>query len=842
MARDLPIYEIENAITGALGKFRRVVVQAPTGSGKSTQVPQMLLDHGLLGTGQVVILQPRRLATRLLAARVAQERSVRLGDEVGYQIRFENVTSQRTRIRFVTEGLLLRQMLANPTLDGVSCLIFDEFHERHLYGDITLARALHIQETVRPDLLIVVMSATLAIEAVEKYLKPCLVVESQGRTYPVDISYQTHSSEASPSTAAVAAFEDAMRRNMPGDVLIFMPGSYEIQRTMNALRDSPAARGFIILPLHGELQPRDQDAAVARYDQRKIIVSTNVAETSLTIDGVRIVIDSGLARIPRFDPYRGINTLLVEKISRASADQRAGRAGRTAPGHCIRLWTEREHRERPMQELPEVRRLDLAEVVLTLKASGFDDIRAFRWLEPPEPRSLDRAEMLLKDLGAIDSHTGVISELGRRMLSFPVHPRYSRMMLAAEHYNCVYQVCLIAALTQGRDLMLRRQGKEVDEKRDDLLGDEASSDFFLIMRAWNFADKSNFALDACKRLGIHAQSARQVRPLFEHFLRIAKEEGLPVESRFDEVAIQKCILTGFSDQLARRMDTGTLRCQLVHNRKGTLARESTVQRSPLLVAAEVHEIEGRGGELNVMLSLATAVESEWLRELYPSDMSNRTDVSYDPIQKRVVAERQTLFRDLVLETKRVDQVPIDAAAELLASEVLKGNLTLKEWTPDVDAWIERVNSLAAWCPELNIPILTADDRKLLVAQVCHGSISYKDIKDKPVWPVVKDWLNGQQLALVEKHAPERITLPNGRKSRVNYPPDSPPYIASRIQDLYDLKATPKIAMGRVTLLIHILAPNQRPVQITQDLEGFWRDHYPRVKKEMQRKYPRHEWR
>ena len=442
---------------------RRLILSAPTGSGKSTQVPQMLLDHGLLGTGQVVILQPRRLATRLLATRVARERNGEPGGEVGYQIRFENVTSADTRIRFVTEGVLLRQMVQDPELRGVSALIFDEFHERHLYGDITLGRALELQEQARPDLKVLVMSATLAVSQLEEYLKPCRVIESQGRTFPVEIEFAARPAYLDRRPVwdqAAEAFSGFVRSGGAGDVLVFMPGGFEITQTIEAIRGCEESRGFILLPLHGELPPRDQDAAVARYERRKVVVATNVAVTSLTIDGIRCVIDSGLARIPRYDTYRGINTLLIEKISRAAADQRAGRAGRTAPGVCLRLWSQEEHAHRPQQGLPEVKRLDLAEVVLALKAAGVDDLRRFRWLEPPETQALAHAEELLADLGALKmpsaglpsgsapAQPGAapqlrITAVGRKMLAFPLHPRYARMLLAAQDYGCVYEACLI---------------------------------------------------------------------------------------------------------------------------------------------------------------------------------------------------------------------------------------------------------------------------------------------------------------------------------------------------------------------------------------------------------------
>jgi ATP-dependent helicase HrpB len=436
----LPIYEIERDIIARLKTGRRLILSAPTGSGKSTQVPQMLLQHGLLGDGQVVILQPRRLATRLLASRVAQELGVQLGNEVGYQIRFENVTSPRTKIRFVTEGVLLRQMIDDPKLRGVSVLIFDEFHERHLYGDITLARALDLQEQHRPDLNLIVMSATLDVELLEDYLSQsssgresahssstesqsrltsaatnnfrCSILSSEGRVFPVEIEYAAEPGYVDKRPVweqAAEAFSNYVGSGGEGDVLVFMPGGYEISQTIEAIRHTSESKGFILLPLHGELSPKDQDAAVARYGQRKVVVSTNVAETSLTIDGIRLVIDSGLARIPRYDPYRGINTLLIEKISQSSADQRTGRAGRTAPGVCMRLWSREEHGHRLVQELPEIKRLDLAEVVLTLKAAGVEDLRKFRWLEPPDEQSLVHAEELLLDLGALEKCSAGVS-------------------------------------------------------------------------------------------------------------------------------------------------------------------------------------------------------------------------------------------------------------------------------------------------------------------------------------------------------------------------------------------------------------------------------------------------
>ena len=842
----LPIHAIRNDLAAALKRSRRIILTAPTGSGKSTQVPQMLLDLGALGAGKAVVLQPRRLATRLLAKRVAEERGGPLGGEVGYQIRFESVCGPETRIHFETEGILLRQMLSEPKLPGVSAIIFDEFHERHVYGDVTLAQALQLQRTARPDLILVVMSATLDTRLLQPFLEPCALVRSEGRTFPVEIEYlpkPLHPDRDTPWEAAAEAFERATRAGQnPADTLIFMPGAYEIQRTVDALRNTPAAKGALILPLHGELPPQEQDAAVARYDRKKIVVATNVAETSLTIDGVRLVIDAGLARVARFDPWRGINTLLIESISRASADQRAGRAGRTAPGRAIRLWTEPEHAGRAAHDLPEIKRVDPSEIILTLKALGVADIAAYPWLEPPEPRALERALTLLADLGALD-HAGAPTPLGRRMLSFPVHPRYARMLIAAGERGAVRPVALIAAIAQGRPLLVRNAGKGAAEQRRDLLGDSGGSDLLILMRAWNYARQNRFDLDRCRRLGIHAAAARQVGPLWDHFLRIAETQKLPVESAPPEdEEIAKCVLAGFSDQVARRLDRGTLRCDLVHQRRGELARESVADEAPLLVANEIHEI-GRGdGEINVLLTQATAIREEWLRELFPDDFSERTAVDWDAAARRAVARREIVFRDLALGARPLDPPPAEEAARLLAKAVLSGECVLKEWDRAVDQWIARVNLLSKAWPDWQLPAYGEAERELLIQQICHGAVSYKDIKDRPVLGFVKSLLSPAQLALVEKHMPERVTLANGRSVKVQYDGAAEPFVSARIQELFGVESLPALAQGRLPLVIHILAPSQRPVQITKDLPGFWRDHYPRIKQELRRKYPKHEWR
>jgi ATP-dependent helicase HrpB len=836
----LPIYELKPRIIESLTSLPRLILQAPTGSGKSTQVPQILLDEGLAGNGQIVILQPRRLPTRMLAARVAHERNVRLGEDVGYQIRLDNISTPKTRIRFVTEGVLLRQMIGDPHLAGVTVVIFDEFHERHLYGDIALARALEIQASIRPDLKIIVMSATLDTDLLEVHLRPCSVLTSQGRTFPVEIEYlKRETIDEPPWEIAADAFAQAPDDG--GDVLIFMPGAFEIGRTIQELKRSDF-KG-VVFALHGDLSPRAQDAAVATYPERKIVVSTNVAETSLTIDGVTLVIDSGLAKIAKYDPHRGINTLITEKISRASADQRAGRAGRTAPGRCVRLWSERDQLGRRPQDLPEVKRLDLAEVLLTLKAAGVTNLERFGWIEMPDPNSLRRAVELLEDLGALERHNGKITALGRRMLSFPVHPRYSRMLLIADELGCVSTIALVAAITQERHLLKRSENNQMEHDRELLLGKEVESDFFVLIRAWLYAQQHG--ADKARRLGIRYSIAQQIAPVFEQFVEIARSEGLNVEKKVDEFdaeALGKCLLVGFSDHLARRIDAGTLRCDLVHRRHGVLARESVVQKIPLFVAAEIREIQGRNDELIVLLSQVTGIHEEWLRELFPDDFRASDQIFFDPVTRRVQQKRDLLFRDLILQSAKLDAIPDERASEVLAKEVIADRCPLAHWSNDVEQWIVRLNCLSRWYPDLGLPVIDADARYHLVQQICHGAVSYKEIKERPVWPVVKSWLSPLQQQALDQFAPARYELPTGRHAKLQYVENQPPLLAARIQDLYGVDGSLTICDGRVPILLQILAPNHRPIQTTQNLSTFWKEAYPKIKHELQRKYPKHEWR
>ena len=542
----------------------------------------------------------------------------------------------------------------------------------------------------------------------------------------------------------------------------------------------------------------------------------------------------------RYDPNRGINTLFIEKISAASADQRAGRAGRTAPGLCVRLWTERDHARRPLRELSEIKRLDLAETLLSLKAAGVGDLQAFRWIEPPESQALLRAETLLRDLGALDS-VGEMTAIGRRMLNFPVHPRYARMFIAAEEHGCVRSAALIAAITQTRSLLLKVD-KKTEEERDEIFSG-GTSDFLVLMRVFEWARARDFRMNECRTLGIHSDSARQVAKLFDQFLDIAHSEALLLEDTPpNDLDIAKCVLAGFADQVAVRRGAGTLVCDIVHGRRGVLSRQSVANEAPLLVAAEIAEIEGRDGDARVLLSLATEIQEPWLREIFPQDFSEKAEHFFDKSQNRVVVRREKAFRDLILEGRDRDAEPGPAASSCLADQVLEGRLRLNGWDDAVEQWIYRVNFLARLCPEQNLPTMGTDERHHIILLVCDGAVCYRDIKDVPVLPHARSLLTWAQQQFVEKHAPERIELPGGRRAKVTYAETADPFLSARIQDFYGVTDDLKIALGRHALTLHILAPSHRPVQVTRSLKSFWTETYPGLKQQLQRQYPKHEWR
>lgn len=841
---DLPIEAIRSELKVAIRQHQRFVLEAPTGSGKSTQIPQMLLDDGLVDSGCIVILQPRRIATRMLAKRIAFERSVKLGEEVGYQVRFEKHASRNTQILFMTEGILLRKMLGDPALRGIAAILFDEFHERNLYSDLSLAKAKLIQEQHRPDLILGIMSATLDGEKLQEYLNPCARLQCEGRTYPVEITYTTplkNNREIPVWEKAAIEFVKAVKTGKPGHFLIFMPGAFEISRTIRSIEATPESRPFEVLSLHGELSPDLQDHAVEKSERRKVIVSTNVAETSLTIPGVGVVIDSGLARVPCYDPNRGVNTLLVQPISQASAAQRSGRAGRETPGYCVRLWGKNQHAHRPAFERPEIQRIDLTETLLMLKDAGHFSFSDFPWFEPPTPDRIEHAESLLFDLGATGNHSGNLTDLGRKMAAFPLHPRYSRLFIEAAGRGCLRPAVQLAALGQERSILLPLKDKRNREKREHFLRDGLSSDSDILMelRALHLAIENGFNLDYCRSWSIHSAAARVAHQASQQFLRIAQAQGLHPEpeewSDWDQLG--KCLLTAFSDQLAKRLDGGTLRCELVHDRRGTRRRESVVDNEWFL-STEIEERNIQGGVL-VMLGKNTPIEAEWIEELFPNEIMHTDGVFWDQWKKRVRKVARRTFRGIALFEKESLEIEKDLAAAIIAKQVHEGNLRLKKWNHKVESLIERINFVSQHFPEYEIVPIHDDDRITIIEQICYGAVTEKELQSLEVIPAVTDWLTQEQLPMLDLCAPKMIQTVEKGRLKIRYEKGRA-ILSARIQQLYDHK--PVLIADRVPVVYEILAPNQRPVQITEDLDAFWETSYPMIRKDLKGRYPKHEWR
>jgi len=849
MPRDhsLPIFDLEIDFARALtSDSPRVLIEAPTGSGKSTQIPQFLLDSGQCDDGEIYVLQPRRIAARMLATRVAHERNVRLGEEVGYQVRFENSVSKSTRVRFVTEGILIRKLIDDPDLSGVSAIVLDEFHERHFFGDISLARCLEVQRTNRPDLKIVVMSATLDAVALKEYLgEGHHHLVSEGRTFPVDIVHapprERHKGELHDHIART--IRDHLKANgVEGHVLIFLPGRYEISKTTQTLRKASWASGFEIHELYGELPPAKQDAAVARGGKPRIIVATNVAETSITIDGVRLVVDSGLERRSAFDNRRGITTLHIEGISRASADQRAGRAGRTAPGTAIRLWSERDHEGRVAATPAEIKRMDLTEAILILSSSGVESVRDFPWFEKPDSQGFEEAIERLRVIGALDEKER-LTPLGQKISRLPVPPRFGRIIYEAASEGCLDLIAVITALTQSRPLFPNRKHRSEHLMPGDFAQSDDISDFQALLRAWEQMKQNNFRRELGERLGIHAGACSDVDRIAGQIARVAQRWFSEPNQNSNPTGEQlaRILLTGFSDRLAMRNNASTLACSVIGGRRGQLDKDSvaSAKESRLFIAGEMIEIEGR--EMNVKLGLCTRVAEEWLRDAFPNDFVKHYGASWNECNRRVEGRRERRFRDLVIESKPGGNVPEDEAAALLAERVLSGELNLKSWDRKVEAFFSRINLIAEFCPEYEFEPVDEDAKLLLLQQICTGAVSYKQIKDRNVWPALNEWLPAHQAGLLDHLTPERITLSNGISAKVDYAEGEKPKAALLIQKIFGLEDRPTICEGRVPVVIEILGPNHRPVQVTEDLAGFWKGSYPAVRSQLRGRYPKHDW-
>ena len=849
----LPIHSVKDEILAAI-RQGAVVITAPTGSGKSTQVPKVLLEAVPDGS-RILVLQPRRIAARMLAERVSFEMGERAGETVGFQTRYERAVSAKTRIVFITEGILTRMMVADRALKGISAIIFDEFHERNINTDLGLAMAKNIRETIRTDLRIAVMSATMDANPISAYLG-CPVVHSEGRIYDVDISYCSQQTKMlGPAAAAAKELAALLDSGAEGDVLIFMPGAYEIRKTIEACSAMRTRERLKFLPLYGELPPDAQRSVMEAADCRKVIVATNIAETSLTIPGVRHVIDSGLAKYNFYDSARGIDSLETKPIARDSADQRAGRAGREAAGTCRRLWSWIEQSAKNPRTIPEIQRVDLAEAVLAVKAFGFNDVDDFPWFERPQQRMLENASQMLSALGFITSSDGGLTETGKRLQTFPAHPRLALLMWLGSQNGCFDMTCHVAAIISERPLLSgagvspsmsrdRRQSAKRKARGEKL----PASDFLTLIELAQAAKEARFSADFCQRLGVNEKAARDVCRAADDYIAMGQRMQWRSNDAEDcEEACLKCILRAFPDRLARRKDSGSLVCLLPQNKRAELSRESVARDEPLFVAAEIREVAATGVQsTKLMLSLASGVKEDWLLDFFPDAWNDVDEIFWDEQKQQVFRRMSLSCLGLCLEEKIRTDPPAEAASHLLAEHVAEqmdaGRVPVEDWNDGVRKWIERVHWVASVFPEESLPQYDDAGRMKVLEMLCAGETSIRALKNKDALMYARQLLSYKQQQFVDSMAPPFIMLPTGRRMKIDYVVGQTPKGKAKIQDLYDVKETPAVANGRVRILLDILAPNMRTVQITDDLSNFWSTLYPKIRTELSRRYPRHLWR
>jgi len=837
----LPIDPLLAEIAATLEVSPSLVIEAPPGAGKTTRVPPALLD-GRLGQGEIIVLQPRRLPARLAALRVAEEMGEAVGRSVGYSVRFEDVGGAHTRIRFITEGILLRRLLVDPTLKGVSAVILDEFHERHLATDLGLALLARLRRQSRPDLRLVVMSATLESDPVREFLGDCPAIRSEGRTFPVGIEYLYAPDDRPLAERVASAVRRIHQGGCQGDMLVFLPGASEIRRTWQALETFAQAKDVLVLPLHGDLSPAEQHRAVSPAGRPKVILSTNVAETSVTIPGVVAVIDSGLARIASHSPWSGLSRLMVGKISQASAQQRAGRAGRTAPGQAYRLYPRHDFESRRPFEIPEIRRLDLSEALLTLAALGVSDASRFEWFEPPDAAALEAGSALLQKLAAVDDKGG-LTDIGRRMLNFPAHPRLARLLVEGERRGVGEDAAALAALLSEGDISDEARARFGDARNRQASAEGAD----LLERLDRFAQARHAHFDRSRMRGLGvdaraAESAEKARRQFASALTRGTPTTRPSGADAVDAALAMATLTAFPDRVMRRRSPGASQAVLS---TGGAAEIGPLPPGDLLVALDAEERAAPAGQRagrTVVVRLAVAVEADWLLDLVPGGLSESQSTGWNASTLRVEVTSRLCYGAVVLdETKRAAEASPEAS-RILAEAVLAGSAAeggiLNASSTGVQVKLEL---LCGAFPEREIPLLAGEQIRDMLVAACQGLISMVEFRAVPVEERLRQALPPAVVGLLREETPDHIRLPGGRKATVNYESGKPPWVESRLQDFFGMSMGPVICRGRVPLTLHLLAPNHRAVQVTSDLAGFWQKHYPAIRRELSRRYPRQAW-
>ena len=804
-----PITPLLPDIVRSLSDHPRLVLEAPPGAGKTTQVPLALLDEPWLQGRKIVMLEPRRVAARAAAGFMARQRGEAVGGTVGYRIRFENKVGPDTRIEVVTEGILTRMIQDDPMLEGVGAILFDEFHERHLAGDLGLALALDVQAQLREDLRIVVMSATLDGEKLARFLDAPRL-SSEGRGFPVQVAHFPARRDEAIEVQARRAIEHAVLTH-PGDVLVFLPGQREIARVEAMLADV-LSEDIVVLALHGELPVEKQSEALQPDPQgrRRVVLATNVAESSVTLPGVRVVVDSGLAREPSYDPNSGFSRLEVTDISQASADQRAGRAGRVAEGWAYRLWPQSQRLD--PQRRPEIALVELGALALELAAWGSDDLR---FVDAPPPGAMNAARDLLRRLGALTA-SNAITPLGKRMLALGTHPRLAAMLLSADEGEDRALACDLAALVEARD-PLRMGGDALAARWRALAA-------FRNGRAPQDANRSGLAaIDAAAK-----QWRRRVR------------EATAPPATVEAHRLGDVLMHAFPDRIGFQHPQDARRYLLANGRSARLFDDSALVGEPWIVVNELrHETR------DALVQRAAPVDERCLRRDFADRFVTEDTVRWDASRRALSAQRESRFDQIVFDARPAGRVDPALAAAALTDAVRDLGLDALPWPESLRQWRERVRCLRDWMPDLGLPDLSDDALMATLDDWLQPAFAGKTrldaLGEDDLANALKSGLDWSLRQRIDALAPTRITVPSGMERRIEYAHGQPPVLAVKLQELFGLADTPRVADGRVPVLLHLLSPGGKPLQVTSDLRNFWNSTYAEVKKEMKGRYPKHPW-
>lgn len=859
MSSGLPIDEAIPELTRALASSHSVVLQAPPGAGKSTVVPLVLLQQPWMAGKRLLMLEPRRLAARAVAQRMAQTLNQGVGATVGYRMRMDTRVSRDTRIEVVTEGVLTRMLQTDPSLDGIAAVIFDEFHERSLQADLGLALTIDARANLTPDLKLLVMSATLDGEGVARLLGDAPIVTSQGRVFPVESRFVGKGSPLLPPTSFVPGRQEFPEevvartvaralREEPGDVLVFLPGAREIRRVQSLLQSAGLDPSVRVLPLFGELSGDDQEAALlpAAQGTRKVVLSTNIAETSLTIQGVRIIVDSGLVRRSLFDPATGMSRLETQRISRASAEQRQGRAGRVEPGVCYRVWSEGAQRSLAPFTPPEIVEADLAPLALELASWGARDAAELRWLDAPPAAMLASARDLLSRLGGLDT-SGRITPHGRQMARLSVHPRLAHMLLRASELGCLTLAADLAALLSERDLLRASRDADIRSRLD-------------LVRGEGFAQRVD-------RAGLQ-RARRNARELVQQVGTVASADlsgrrsggeaavgtavggnarGVAAAGGLAEAGAGLLLAFAYPDRVARRRaGSDGARYTLANGRGAHFVDVQNLGKQEFIVAVDLDD-----RERDARILLAAPLTREEIEEHLSDRLERGDSVEWNSREQAVLARRVVRLDAITLEEKPLHDVPAEAARAAMLQGVRELGIEALPWTRDArnfQARMEFVRLLgegspagadADW-PDVSDAALAATTDVWLAPWV--DGVTRRDHLARLSLPeILRALLPWEKQRRLDELAPTHLQVPSGSNIRIDYLDENAPAVSVRLQEVFGLDATPRIGRGRVPITFKLLSPAQRPVQVTRDLASFWRGSYADVRKDMRGRYPKHYW-